>query len=369
MKALTILSQGRSLLGFLLHQRKGPLQFLVTYALSWYDRQFRQRIPFPVAVRHRRNSVGLVLLLFNSALFGGKSCALRRHFFSLVNGIIVGLSRIVQYQTFVMLGTVLCLYWLTLAVNTERYRITGLYLASFAALVSCLAHFDGFFVIPPAILLLYRWMCRNTSNRLRRHILFSVTIFVIPNLLFYLSLYFNLASETVGYWQGRMVGKRNKTTKLFTLYNGWPAIYIYLLFGAIGIAHQCKKEQETYFYPYPLHSACPASRWDAASSGSSISFAMPGLGRRGFEFFRRRSVVRSTGVEGQCGKQSRDPRGNRRAEEIHPATLSAVDRSTLSVDGVRDEPAAHSHLCLSVAGLCVRRSRIARTRSLDGGID
>ena len=239
-KALTILSQGKSLLGFLLHQRKGPLQFLVTYALSWYDPSFANeflfRLPFAIA--------GILSVWFFYCLirlYLEERVALYAGFLFAVNGIIVGLSRIVQYQAFVMLGTVLCLYWLTLAVNAGRYRITGLYLALFAALVSCLAHFDGFFVIPPAILLLNRWMRRNTSNRLRRHILFSVTIFVIPNLLFYLSLYFNLASETVGYWQARLVGKRSKTTKLFTLYNGWPATYIYLLFGAIGIAHQCKK--------------------------------------------------------------------------------------------------------------------------------
>ena len=38
-----------------------------------------------------------------------------------------------------------------------------------------------------------------------------------------------------------MVGKRNKTENIFTLYNGWPATYIYLLFGVIGIAYQCRR--------------------------------------------------------------------------------------------------------------------------------
>ena len=194
-KALTILSQGKSLVGFLLQQRKGPLQFLVTYALSWYDASFANeflfRLPFAMA--------GILSVWFFYCLvrlYFEERIALYAAFLFAVNGIIVGLSRIVQYQTFVMLGTVLCLYWLTLAVNTERYRISGLYLAAFAAVVACLAHFDGFFIIPPAILLLYRWICRNTDKRLRRHVFFSVALFVIPNIVFYFSLYFNLASET-----------------------------------------------------------------------------------------------------------------------------------------------------------------------------
>ena len=268
----------------------------MTYALSWYDASFANeflfRLPFAMA--------GILSVLFFYCLvrlYFEKRIALYAAFLFLVNGIIVGLSRIVQYQTFVMLGTVLCLYWLTLAVNTERYRISGLYLAAFAAVVACLAHFDGFFIIPPAILLLYRWICRNTDKRLRRHVFFSVALFVIPNIVFYFSLYFNLASETVDYWQERMVRIKDRTKNIFTLYNGWPATYIYLLFEIIGIAYQCWRERETYFLPYPLHSACPASRWDAAASRSSISFAMPGLDRRGFELFSiAGSVVPSTCV-------------------------------------------------------------------------
>jgi 4-amino-4-deoxy-L-arabinose transferase-like glycosyltransferase len=51
--ALTRLKPQQSLFDFLLHQHKGPIQYLVTYGVSWFDPGFRHpalaRLPFAFA--------------------------------------------------------------------------------------------------------------------------------------------------------------------------------------------------------------------------------------------------------------------------------------------------------------------------------
>ena len=247
-RSLVRLNSNQSLIDFLLERGRPPLQYLVTYVLGLYDptfgSEFLVRLPSAVA--------GLlsVWVFYRLALYYTNTrVALYSTFLFATNGLLVAFSKIAQYQSFVILGMILCLYWLTLAIESKRFSVVFIYLAALAALVACFAHFDGFFVIPPAIFLIHRWMQVNKSIRARWHLLFSIMLFVIPIGIFYLYLFLGVQSDTISYWRERLAGELRVSTALFTLYNGWPATLIYILFGAIGISFLYSQLRKA---PFPI---------------------------------------------------------------------------------------------------------------------
>ena len=155
-KALLRPADGQSVSEFLLDQRKGPVQFLITYTLGFIDptflNQFLFRLPFALA--------GIIsVYLFYKLLkyhFNDKVALYGSLFFSL-NGILVAFSRIVQYQTVTIMFYLLALYFFTLALKVKAWSVKGLYLGMIAWAVSILAHFDGGFIAPFAFYIFFRW--------------------------------------------------------------------------------------------------------------------------------------------------------------------------------------------------------------------
>ena len=235
--ALARLQPGQSLLDFLLHQRKGPVQFLITYVYGWFDPTFGHellvRLPFAVA-----GLLSVWVLYRLVCLYFDQTIAFYAAFLLATNGIFVALSRIVQYQSVVTLGILLTLYWLTLAIYRERYRISGLYLAGCAMLVTCLAHFDGFSVVLPALFLLTLWYRGNRDvlppGRARSHLIALGIMVVVPVAAFYAAFYVSIQPDTIEYWKARWAGKPSVSTSVFAFYNSWPATIITLTLGIIG---------------------------------------------------------------------------------------------------------------------------------------
>ncbi|MFW6063724.1 MAG: glycosyltransferase family 39 protein [Chloroflexota bacterium] len=126
-----------------LHQ-KGPVEILIplyTWGLSDSINEFWSRLPFAAA-----GVVTVLTIYLLGRLWLGKWFALLAAFLFAVNGFALAFSRIVQYQSFVMLWTVLAV------IHGARFRRSGgsLDLSLTAAFLAAglLAHYDALMVTP-----------------------------------------------------------------------------------------------------------------------------------------------------------------------------------------------------------------------------
>jgi len=120
-KALYLPSKGQSLIEFLIAQKKGPIQFLITYLLKFidpsYENQFLIRLPFAIA--------GILSILFFYKFIKfhfGEKVAFYSSLFLSSNGLFIAFSRIIQYQSFSILFSILCLYFLSLSLKGDKYK-------------------------------------------------------------------------------------------------------------------------------------------------------------------------------------------------------------------------------------------------------
>lgn len=239
-KALFIPNPGQTHWEFLMDQRKGPVQFIITGFLALVDprfeSQFLMRAPFALA--------GLlsVLVFYKLVeLHFGKSVAFYASFFFATNGFIIGLSRIVQYQPVGMLFMVLSLYYLSKAVQDERYRVKGIYYGLFSWAAAILTHYDGVFIAPFVFYLLYQWF-QTAQPELAgkiKHFTISGLISSAALAVFYIPFTITLSQSTVNYWSARI--SEDESTKLyssrllFTLYQPIYIFDIYTILLVLGL--------------------------------------------------------------------------------------------------------------------------------------
>lgn len=235
-KALCRPEAGQSLIEFLLGQRKGPVQFLISCSLENLnispDNELVYRLPFAVAGIF---SIYFFYKFIRLQLDG--RVAYYASFFMATNGLFIAFSRIVQYQSIVILFSILALYLLSLAVTDKSWRIYGLYggMASWA--IAILAHYDGVFVAPMAFYLLYKYYRKNlTSNRSIKHIFGSAAFFLLILSLFYVPFILFLSQNQIAYLTGRITQKAAVSSAyMFKVYNPDPIFYIYALLALISL--------------------------------------------------------------------------------------------------------------------------------------
>jgi hypothetical protein len=232
--ALCRLSNFKTLLQFLaylLGQRKGPVQYLVTCAFSIFDPTFSSelalRLSFVVA-----NLLAMVCFFFLVYRLFTLQVAIYSSFLFATNGIFIAFARIVQYQSFVILGVVAGVLGLTLALQYEKWRVSGLYLGFLSAAMALLAHFDAAFIMPPMAVLIVHWWMRFHNRpdfaRLRRHLIAAVTLFTFLVLGFYIEYSMRLGPYQMNYWGERLTGESTNIFRLFQFYNPGPILWIYL---------------------------------------------------------------------------------------------------------------------------------------------
>lgn len=248
-KALFIPEPGQSTLDFLLTQRKGPIQFVITYFIEIfnqnYTNQFISRFLFALA--------GVLsvwfIYLFVSKLFS-RRIAFFTAFFVATNGFFVAFSRIVQYQSFVILFMILSLYFFNLATYKQSYKKLGIYLGFVFWALSILSHYDGVFIFPFVMYLICLWFKNEIlkGSSLKKYIsnvqikplaplLFSGIIFVGLLALFYIPFVLHLDAATLSYWGGRLEGTGGKISSSILLFSVYQPIYvkhIYTLLFLIG---------------------------------------------------------------------------------------------------------------------------------------
>lgn len=233
-KAFFIPDEGQTVTQFLLDQRKGPLQFVATKFLSIFDsnyeNQFLMRFPFALS--------GFLTVLFFYLTFRlhfGEKVAVFASIFIAFNGLFVGLTRIVQYQGFVMVFAMLALYMWTLAVKFDKWKTWGLYLGSLFWATSIMAHYDGVFIAPFMAFLLWDWF--NSFEKSERYLGFTLknkllNIFgagllgAIILATFYVPFIFSIAEDTMSYWQGRISGTGGKVSSSIITHKLYNPIYI-----------------------------------------------------------------------------------------------------------------------------------------------
>ncbi len=237
-KALYLPENYQSFQSFILDQRKGPLQFIVTYLVKLVDplylNHFLDRLPFAVA------GVFSVILfyLFVKKHFGEKVAFYSAFFFS-VNGFLIAFSRIIQYQSFVIFFMIAALYLFTLSIYEERWKYTGVYLGFISWALSILAHYDGVFIFPVAVYLFFEWKKKYGLNRKEFfRVLPAGLIFIISLIAFYIPFVLTLSDATKSYWLGRLNGvgggKVSSSIYLFRVYQPIYIIHIYVALGVVG---------------------------------------------------------------------------------------------------------------------------------------
>jgi 4-amino-4-deoxy-L-arabinose transferase-like glycosyltransferase len=232
LKALPASSEG--LLDFLLQQRKGPTEFIVAYLVKLIDptyaNQFLARLPYALA--------GILAVYFFYKLvrlhYGEQVALLAALFFS-INGLFIGLTRIVQYQSFVLLFCCLALYAFSLAIQEARWKTWGIYTGLFFWALALFTHYDGIFIAPFAIYLLYRWYaCRtdlSPASRLK-HLILPAAVLGLLLAAFYLPLFASTSAQTQSYWLKRLSGGGvdpliHSSIATFNLYNPLQTIFLY----------------------------------------------------------------------------------------------------------------------------------------------
>ena len=239
-KALFIPNNNQNFQSFILDQRKGPLQFVVTYLIKLadplYSNHFFDRLPFALA-----GILSVILFYFFVKKHFGEKVAFYSAFFFSVNGFLVAFSRIIQYQSFVILFMIAALYFFTLSIYEEKWKYTGVYLGFVSWALSILAHYDGVFILPIVIYLFFEWKKKYSLKRYEFfRVLPAALIFIISLLVFYIPFALTLSETTKSYWLGRLNGvgggKVSSSIYLFRVYQPIYIIHIYVALGVVGTA-------------------------------------------------------------------------------------------------------------------------------------
>lgn len=247
-KALFIPEQGQSISDFLLTQRKGPVQFLVTYLLAFvtpdYSSEFIVRLPFAVA--------GIVAIFFFykfMLLEFDKRIAFFSTFFLVTNGFFIAFSRIVQYQSFVIMFMILALYCFSLASRNKVWAVKGIYFGFMFWALSILSHYDGVFIFPYVVYLLFRWSKKQVfaipsiSELFKplsilknfKHLLLASLLFIFLLVLFYVPFVYNLDAATKSYWTGRLEGTGGKLASSVYLFSVYQPIYVFEMYAVLFV--------------------------------------------------------------------------------------------------------------------------------------
>lgn len=250
-KALYLPEQGQSFSNYFIDQRKGPVQFLITYGLRFlnpdYTNQLMMRIPFALA------GVLAVYFFYKLVRFHfGRRAALLSGLLLASSGFFVAFSRIVQYQSFVVFFMVLSLYMFTLSVKDERRKYCGLFWGFVFWALGILSHYDAVFMFPFVFYLLSVWVKRNLKSNTKAYktLLVSLAVSGAMLLSFYIPFVLSISDSTLAYWGGRISGdvsaKISSSRYLFTVYQPIYVIHFYILASLAGFAF-------LYYKAYGLH--------------------------------------------------------------------------------------------------------------------
>jgi 4-amino-4-deoxy-L-arabinose transferase-like glycosyltransferase len=207
----------QNFINFLFTRTKGPGQYIVTFITNLFFKNsaynyFFLRVPFALA-----GILTLILVHRWLKKVYGKRCANYATFFLGFSGLLIAFSRIVQYQSFVILFSVFAVT--NLRKFEEENPLKYLKLSSFFSAIALLFHYDALsFIIPICLFLLIK----------KQYIDFAtyVELMGIILSLFYIPFMFTSNfSETLNYLLKSRIGGRFEfdslfySTKIFDIYH------------------------------------------------------------------------------------------------------------------------------------------------------
>ena len=238
-KALYLPTGNQNLIGFIMEQRKGPIQFLITYVLKFidpnYENQFLLRFPFALA---GVLSV-FVFYKFVKMHFGDKIAFYSSLFFA-TNGLFIAFSRIVQYQSFTIFFAILCLYFLSRANKDGKFNLLGIYLGLISWALSILSHYDGFFIFTFVFYLLFKWFKNTNIDKKSKIKTFIISGLFSAGLLafFYVPFLSFIKTSTSDYWESRITGSASgkiaSSSYTFKIYQPIFSLGFYKILGLLG---------------------------------------------------------------------------------------------------------------------------------------
>ena len=248
--------------GFLLAQRKGPMQFLTVrvvniFGINVFD-EFSYRFPFFLA-----SVLGLFFFYKFVRNFEGQFVAVVATLFLGLNGLFIAFGRVVQYQSLNLLFSFAGLYFLSL-LKEEQHKIRNSLLGSLFLCLSFMSHWDMVFILPPALFLIFKYVLfSGLRGRQKRSV---VGALLLPVLVIFLPFFVNYSSVAladagnISYFKTRvgytgislesiMYDLKEYVVKV-ELYN--PFVYTYVL-GVLAFAGLIgSKRSYPYFYWFLL---------------------------------------------------------------------------------------------------------------------
>jgi 4-amino-4-deoxy-L-arabinose transferase-like glycosyltransferase len=232
---------------FLLDQRKGPVQFIVSWVVEKVTGGYSElyvRIPFALA---GWLSI-LVFYLTVRKLFGWKASVISTFLFSL-NGFNIAFSRTAQYQSFLILFGFLSIYFFINALETKKSL--WYFLSSLSFTASFYSHYDAVFFLIPIVYMFFVQEKREFKK--------IVLLFLAPSFLllsfFYIPYVLKgfLYSNTISYVSRRLSGSdytSNNSFYTFLVYNpvGIHFIFIVLSLSYILFFRTKDKIRELFLY-------------------------------------------------------------------------------------------------------------------------
>lgn len=234
---------------FLLQQRKGPGQFIVTWfveTISGGYNEFLIRLPFAL--------VGIIsiyiLYLIVSEMFNKNAAILSSAIFTL-NGFYIAFSRTAQYQSmYIFFGLLALYFFLKFFKYQNNYYF---YFGSVIISIGLLFHYDSvFFVVPILLLLFFNYSTHKSVAYTAKRILFFALIVFVITLPYYLSyvIYGNFLNDTLPYLANRISAHKarpSNTLYTFLIYNPLFLNLILISFFPFSLLSMGKKYLFTIF--------------------------------------------------------------------------------------------------------------------------
>lgn len=241
-KAFIELDRGQSFYDFFISRRKGPMQFLVAYIPYLFTHNYRnelaERIPFTII------SVGAVLVfyLLVKKLTKDTTTAFFAAFFFMVNGFIVGFSRIAQYQNLNLFFSFLSLYFYSDLLDKKNHLFRRTLLGTLFWCLSFFSHWDAIFILPLVVWLFVKFFLNKSFSKEYkiRVVIYNFVLGCLILLPFMIPYSFHQKSsdKNLDYLFRRLgVGYSNNDTYriLIELYNPFVTFWLLLILGLIGV--------------------------------------------------------------------------------------------------------------------------------------
>ena len=232
------ITKGQSFSQFLLSQKRAPGQFIVTMFLRGisnnYSSELVTRLPFALF-----SIISCYVFFILIKKMVNEKVAFYSLIFFITNGLFVAFGRIVQYQSLVILLLLLMLYQLLLLSETNN--IKHLYFAGILWGLGFLVHSDSIYFLPMAFFLVLEWVKKNKMDFTQtvKKMALPVIAGILVMSVFYGPYLFNLPSNALDYWKGRIEGTNQPNVEsnsryLFEVYQPIYVSHLYIAFSLIG---------------------------------------------------------------------------------------------------------------------------------------